>query len=366
METDRSTTSSDDDPIAGAPSQGEGDATPDIAPMTPSLMGQLFAVPLVIVGTIVGGAVLVVFLFGAPSAHQERPMAELLDTLEASSGEKSLGLLLPREKQLWQAALELSLQLKNKGEETGLTQVELETVARRVHSLVEAGFGDLESIPTVGAQRSRQQAVRSRRLEFLILALGRTREPIAVQRLIEIIRTGREPYVQTAMHALGDLHDLPAAKGAVDPMLNLLGDAYSSETHLMACTVLSLLAADSDVRVIRALSATRLREEGEVAWSASLALARLGSDAGKSTLLDLLDRDFLSAENRYQTAEDSSQTQRYKMPPQRVEELLIAAINAASNLRDPAVWEAIEQLTSDVSPVVRTRADEAVKSRRST
>lgn len=325
-------------------------------------MGQLFAVPLLIIGTIVGGAVTVVFLFGGPASTSDRPMSELLDVLEASSGERSLGLLLTREKALWQAALELSMQLKDAGQELPLQEQELDSTAKRISRLVFTGLADLDHLASLEHTQQSQWDVRSRRLEFLIHALGKTRRPIAVEKLIEVVRGRREPYVQAAMHELADLHEMPQTRAAIDPIVALLDTEATAETHLMACTALSVLAKASDDHVIESLASVRLRKEGEVAWSAALALARLGSSAGTSTLLDLLDREFLSSGKLYKVGEGSGRAF-YEMPPQRIEQTLLAAIDAATNLDDPEIWKAIDLLASDESPVVRAKAQEAVHAR---
>lgn len=134
-------------------------------------------------------------------------------------------------------------------------------------------------------------------------------------------------------------------------------------TRMMACTALSVLAEPGDARVIGALNAARLAEEGEVAWNAALALARLGSDAGTSTLLDMLERSFWESGARYEVKDEKDQTRRYAMPPQRVDAMLIAAMDAASRLESAALWSAIERLAADRSPGVRGKALSLLKRR---
>ena len=83
-----------DEDAAGT--SGTLDDTPAIEPLTLPVIGRLFAVPLVIISLIVGGAVCVVLLFGGPATAPHRSIWELVQTLEANSGERSLGLLLHR------------------------------------------------------------------------------------------------------------------------------------------------------------------------------------------------------------------------------------------------------------------------------
>ncbi len=349
---------------AGGPDDALGDLgySPGDGPMTASLLGKLFGVPLLIIGTIVGGAILVVLLFGGPASPQHRSVDSLLQALEATSGQKSMGLLLPREKELWQTAVELSMRLEKKDLEAGLTPAELESLAARLSAIVRADLANLDNFITSGSERADQRAVRSRRLEFVIHALGRTERPAVVGPLLEVLRSGREPYVTVAMQELGELHALRETSRAVEPITEILTTSTRPETRLMACTVLSVLATPGDRRVLEALAATRLSSEGEVAWSAALALARLGSAAGKSTLLDLLDRSFLESDERYHVSDTDGNVRRYRMPPRRVEEFLLAAIAAVSELDDADLQTMIGRLASDPSPAVRGRAAAALKS----
>lgn len=329
---------------------------PDLEPMTWSLMGRWFGTPLLIIGTIVGGAVVVVLLFGGPASTEQRSVESLLQTLESSGGERSAGVLLPREKELWQTALELSERLARK--ETELTAEELHAVARRLATMVEMDLANLDRITAFGNDLSTQRELRSSRFDFLLRALARTECDEAIGPLINVVASGREPYVAVAMQQLGNLHGLSGAKRAIEPILAVLGKTNRAETLLTGCTVLSVLGDRDDPRVVDTLSAVRLANDGEVEWSAALALARLGSAAGKSTLLDLLDRTHLESGARYEVRDEAGGIRRYPMPPNRVEALLRAAMDAAANLSDDDLWGMIDRLKSDPSPAVRGRAIE--------
>lgn len=331
-----------------------------IPPMTWSLMGRFFAVPFLIISVIVSGAILVVFLFGGPASPERRSIETLLSSLESTSGQRSAGVLLPREKELWQMALELSLRLEKKDRE--LTPEELNQTATRLAAMVEAQVVAPE--PSVSTQLAPDEAaVRSRRLEFLIHALGRTERPEAVPPLIKVVSLHREPYVPAALQELGNLHALPEARAAVGEITQLLTRSPRPETAMVAATALSVLATPGDPAAIGALKSILFAQEGEVAWSAAMALARLGDSSGRTVLMDMLDRAFWESGERYQKVDESGKVLRYPMPPQRIEALLIAAIDAASHLQDQALWDAIETLKSDPIPNVRTKAAE-VASRR--
>jgi len=334
---------------------------PDLEPMSLSLLGRWFGVPLLIIGTIVGGAVVVVLLFGGPASAEQRSVESLLQALESSGGERSAGVLLPREKELWQTALELSERLAKK--EAELTGEELHVVARRLATMVEVDLANLDRITAFGDDLSTQRELRSSRVDFLMRALARTECNEAIDPLISVVASGREPYVAVAMQQLGNLHGLPGAKRATVPILAVLEKTNHAETLLTGCTVLSVLAERDDPRVVDTLSGIRLANDGEVEWSAALALARLGSAAGKSTLLDLLDRTHLESGERYQVTDESGKVHPYSLDRGRVDAILIAAMDAASRLDDADLWGMIDRLKSDPSPAVRGRAMEATQRR---
>ena len=72
-----------------APNEENTEASLDgLEPMTFSTLGGFFAVPLLIIGSIVGGAVIVVLLFAAPSAPEARSIESLLQALESGGGHR--------------------------------------------------------------------------------------------------------------------------------------------------------------------------------------------------------------------------------------------------------------------------------------
>lgn len=351
------TNDSNADTEATAAPQAVGSA--DIEPLTLPLIGKLFGVPLVIISVIVGGAIVVVLLFGAPSSTRKHDLNALLQALEASQGQKQMGMLLPREKEHWQAGLELTRRLQA-GE---FDEVQLDEIATRLATLVTDLAAELKERKTASEVVAPLHRPAVTRAVFLIRALGGTRRPQAIDPLVAVVRTGDGTCGVVAIEQLGAMVGTAGLDRAVEPVLGALNDSASAETRLMASTVLSLIAQPTDRRVIEKLSEVRLANDGELAWSAALALARLGSDAGKSTLLDLLDRSFWESGDRYQTIDGQGSTVHYKMPPQRIDHLLIAAVDAAENLGDRDLWEMMERLKSDTSPMVGSRAARACKER---
>ncbi|MGB0714960.1 MAG: HEAT repeat domain-containing protein [Phycisphaerae bacterium] len=326
----------------------------DAEAMSVPMLARLFGVPFMIVSFIVGGAILVVFLFGGPVLSKERTVDDLLAALEGTSGEKSAGILPPREKQLWQTALELSKRLQNR--ESEFTESELLTITERLSVIIRADLEHRDTFPTFGDERAKQQQVRISRLQFAIRALGKTGREEAIDPLLSVVETGLNPFVQVAIQELGNLYELPAAARSVGPIKLVMASSSNAEVLLSATTALSILGDGADRDLIEALDRVCVSQEGEVSWSAALALARLGSAVGKSTMYDLLDREFWESGERYTVIDESGAERRYRMPPHRVESLMVAAIDAASQTSDTDLWELIEGLKSDPSPIVRGRA----------
>jgi len=349
---------------AGGGGHGSTDVDPSSAvePMTWSLLGRFFGLPLLIIGTIVGGAVIVVLLFGGPVAPEKFSIDQLLQALEASSGEKSAGILLPREKQLWQRAVELSERLRNKDKE--LTPAELQTTADRLGTMIRAELDSRSSASVANEDQAHHEVLRSSRLEFMIRALGRTELPEAVGTLVEIVERGAEPYASVAMLQLGELSHAEGIEAAVPAMTAVLRKSKRPESLIIAATAVSLLAGKGDPQVVAALDGLCVGHDGEVAWSAALGLARLGSDAGKSTLLDLLDRHFWESAKRYSVTDESGRVHHYPMPASRVDEYLKTAIEACADLANPEIEAMIKTLESDPSPIVQAAAKAAVVRRK--
>jgi len=147
---------------SGGPVETPADMLEDVQvePLSLPMLGKFFGVPFLIISLIVGGAVCVVLLFGGPAAAPHRSVCALLQSLEANSGERSMGLLLTQEKALWQTALELSNRLEHKDKE--LTPEELREVADRVTKLLRVDLAHLDIIKSVGDDHVRQANLRSR------------------------------------------------------------------------------------------------------------------------------------------------------------------------------------------------------------
>jgi hypothetical protein len=109
---------------------------------------------------------------------------------------------------------------------------------------------------------------------------------------MKIVAFNREPYVAAAVQEIGNLYTLPEARAAVGDITLLVSGSPRPETAMVAATALSVLATPGDPAVVDALKSLMFAQDGEVAWSAAMALARLGNASGRTILMDMLDRAF--------------------------------------------------------------------------
>jgi len=304
-------------------------------------MFKLFAVPGVIVATIVGAAMIVVVLFGAISNESQLSIDQLLAKIEASSGNRSAGgmVLLPREKELWQAALELSLRLQKK--EAELTPKEVAHAADRLEKLLSSADGTKLST-------ARLSEGGRRRLHLLLRALAATEEPSAIPVILGYVDDETAATRCEALMALGTLAQTEGIQSTVPRVVEAVNDE-DDLVCTVACVLLASLADSENAEALEALTAATHSDQREVSWNAALTLARLGSNSGRLVLLDLLSRDYWQKSVEVEAGRNDGTVARYPMGPNVIERHLIAAIDAASNLDDAEIWERIRTLTEDSS-----------------
>jgi hypothetical protein len=147
------------------------------------------------------------------------------------------------------------------------------------------------------------------------------------------------------------------------PLCDRLTDSTEDlDVRIAAAVTLGTICLPSDKTVIAALEQARnLADErqSELAWNASLALARLGQPSATGTLLKLLDRHELSQLIIYDRESDPRNPQPRKLTDYEIERFLVNAMEASSALPEPAVKSRLRQLAqSDPSARVRTTASE--------
>lgn len=325
-------------PSAPEPSPAPGGAPP---PMTPTLLARLFGVPLLIISVIVGCAVVVVLLFGSITSDRERSIASLLQVIETHSAEKTAGVLLPNEKEVWQVSRELALRLRKKDVE--LSAEELEVVVRRLSALLERWSAESSALSEMGRER----------LHFVMRALALTESPDAVGPIAALVRDASAKTRREALSSLALLGENTDVRAAFPRMIAALDDT-DAVVRTMACVSLSAVARDAaDPAVQSALEKRYFDENREVRWNAALALARLGNGRGKSLLLDMLDRAYWEDEVKVRIKAGDGSVSEYAMPPGAVDRYLVATVEAASHLSDPDVWTRIRGLEADAAAAVQ-------------
>jgi HEAT repeat protein len=338
----------DQQTLEPAPAQdqaGNPETTP--GPMTAGLIGRLFVVPAVIVCVLLAVAAVVV-LFGTSAIDKPRSIAQLLSTLEGNAGDRTLGqMLLPGDREYWQAAQQLSSRLEQK--EKYLRPEEAEPTARRLIAILDR----------LGPGRSAQEPG-ARQQYFLLTALAHLETASAVPPVLEFFEAPYPAARIAGLRALAQMRRVPEARQAVDNVLPLLEDGHP-EVEIVACAALAALGEQGDPRAIRALE-WKIGSDREVRWNAALALARLGSASGKLVLMNMLDRAYW--EGIQLDYQDGNRRVQRQYTDLEVSNYLSAALEAAGHLDDDDLADLIRGLCQDESHVVREAARAACRQMR--
>lgn len=314
-----------------------------VKPMTKGLMARLFVVPAIIVSVLLAVSVIVV-LFGASSLTAQRTIGELLDVLESGTGERQYAtILLPAEKEYWQAAQELSRRLAKSNKQ--LAPDELEPAAVRLVAILDRySPGRDDSNAGANAQH------------FLMMALARLGSASGVETLVEFLSDPDPRTRRVALQSLAEMGKVPAARQALSAVLRMLDDP-ESEVRLVACVAVASLADRGDALSIRAV-ADQLESDREMQWNAAMTLARLGSADGKPVLMNLLDRTFWTGIEV--TYDADGVAVRRPFTEAEISRNLVAAVDAASRIHDEDLNTLIEELRGDESYAVREAAASAL------
>lgn len=326
-------------PNPSPPTEPSDAPAPTAEPMTTTLMARLFVVPAVIVCILIAVAVVVV-LFGSTPLDQPVSIDRLLTILEQdNTGGRTMGMLMPRDKDYWQAAQELANRLMRR--EKYLQPEEIEPTAERLVGILD-GLGPGQDTDEIGP---------SRRL-FIMQALARLGSPVAFDALAERLEDPNSGIRMAALMALAEMEAVDGIERVVSPVVKRLDDP-SIEVQMVACATLSQVARPHDPHVEQALR-EKLDDDREVQWNAAIALARLKSNAGKIVLMNMLDRSYWEQMDlRY--IEAGREVQR-SFTPLEVSNRLTAAIHAAGHLDDPELRSLIKALCGDASVEVREAA----------
>ncbi len=310
----------------------------------PSLIGRLFVVPAVLVAMMICLAIVVV-LFGGTAVGQRPTIEELLRTIETGSGRRTAGvMLLPAEREVWQAAQELANRLARKEKELAPEQFE-PTAASLTRILEDAARGEA---PDSAAQQKRL---------FLMLALARLGTESAARTVEGYLRHPDAGLRQYALQGLMEMRRDGSQTTALPAVLELLDDP-SHEVQMIACVALGALARPGDETALRALRG-KLDADREVQWNAALALARLGSERSRPVLLNMLARGYW--EGQRVQYEEAGQAVDRRLTGTEIANHLRAAVEASAALTDPRVRDAIRALRDDPDLSVREAARQAVE-----
>ena len=191
----------------------ETPATSDPPPESESLLGRLLVVPLIIVSVIILCAVVVVLSFGAIASEREKPIAQVLAVLEASTGDKTVGILLmPQDKETWQAAQELALRLENLEDEVPPNQ--LPEIRRRLTGLLEQMLGQHGRLERRGRQRT----------FFIMRAAAKAGATDAVPLLAVALESPDAEVRREALAALALMADEDRARAQTARIAGMLGE----------------------------------------------------------------------------------------------------------------------------------------------
>jgi HEAT repeat protein len=304
---------------ASASAAAEG-APADDAPArqtTPFLVLQFFIFPM----SIVAVCVAVFVVFGLVATGPKDPRA-ILAEVRTGGGLFNI--------KRWQAAYALANALESEGDlQRARSDARFVPEVITLFRETEGGTGD-------------DQLVR----RYLAVALGRLGDPRAVPELRRTVQQGAAAadaqaviYSTWALGAIGD----PAAL----PDLLMLANSDDAGFRKAAVHALGGFAAPE----ARAATAGALADEAvDVRWNAAVALARHGDPRATPVLLEMLDRDRLTALPQ--------------LTPGQRDDAVMEAVRAAAALDDPRLRAALEKAReSDPSVKVREAARIALAAR---
>lgn len=312
-------------------------------------MARLFVVPAIIIAVVLACAIFVTLGFGWTGVGKPEDLAFLIDKLAAGTGEKVAGImLLPREKELWQTALEVANRLASPDIE--LKHHERPAIAARLAGVLD------RTIPLQPYTQATRQ-----RITFMSIALGRLQDPSGVSQFRKMLQSPEYAVRAAAVQGLCEMSSLPEARAEVSMLLPLLAGDDSREVRMIAAAALGQLATPSDSDVVSALR-KQLADDDEVRWNAALALTKLGSDAARSDVLEMLDRRYWE---RQEIRDDPESDRRRPIAEREISRNIRGVLAFVNKTADVEIHAAIEVLTNDRNPEISRAARAALAPRSS-
>ncbi|MDP7251492.1 MAG: HEAT repeat domain-containing protein [Planctomycetota bacterium] len=175
----------------------------------------------------------------------------------------------------------------------------------------------------------------------LVLALGHMRYHEAIPAIAPLLRV-TESGQDVRQHALLSLGMMNTTE-----VLPLMTDSLKSTTPRVRKAACLAIAIAGDKSMTQHLEPLLTDSEMDVKWSASLALAKLGSSAGQSNIRTMLDREFLAT--------------RADWPEQSLQDLMIECIEAVAELKVEGFSGELQKIAkSDPNLKVRSAAMSAL------
>jgi len=176
--------------------------------------------------------------------------------------------------------------------------------------------------------------------QYLALAMGRTGRKEFVKPLMDGLNNEKEENLAAIIYALGALKDKQAS-----PVLSDYLDHSDPRIRSIAVVALGTIADGSSKGVLQGALQDK---EPNVQWGAAISLAQMGDSSGKVILLKLLSREYLE---KFPEVDPDEQTN-----------LLLSALQAASNLKDDTLMTRINELSkTDKNMKVRSAAMEILE-----
>lgn len=306
---------------------GEGNA---LRSMTPALMARLFVVPAIIIAVVVGCAVFVTLMFGWTGVGQPDDIGYLIDKLAAGSGEKVAGMmLLPREKELWQAALELANRLAAPDAEFKPDQRPL--LAERLGGVLAR---TLDQKPYTDATRQR--------IRFMGIALGRLRDPSAIDLFSRMLHEEEPAARSAAVQGMAEMASVAEARRAAKFLIPVLRDD-DRDIRIITPLALAQLAQPADTDIITALK-PQLAEEDEIRWNVAAALTRLGDSSARGDMLELLTRAYWE---KQQVRDDPQSDRKRPISEREIARNIVGLLTYVTGSDDAEIRAAVAKLGND-------------------
>lgn len=218
----------------------------------------------------------------------------------------------------WQAAFELSKLLSN-----SKTIIHDE---KFIHQLISVYNDSKEDDPRVR--------------QYLALAMGRTGEEKYLPTLLKNLPEEKEENLPSLIYAIGMIKNKESAEELYPFM-----DHQNPRVRSIAVVALGNIG---NLNSINYLKKALNDEEPNVEWGSAISLAKLGDASGVTTILNLINREYL---NRYPEADGDEKIN-----------LMIAAIDAARHIKSAQLTQNIQRLsTTDQNMNVRKAAFEYLK-----